>query len=149
MSFLRGAATATVAPADLPAGASARRGRIWVANQSAAFAVGGMVGCARMDRRTVQILIGGQSYKVVSPASESEVQRLASMVDEKLAAFSPTGRASSANALVLAALALAHEIEEERARRKLLERRARDVLRRALVRIDGVLESGDASKQSG
>ena len=41
-------------------------------------------------------------------------------------------------------MALAHELEEERGRRESLERRARDVLRRALVRIDDVLEKSDS-----
>jgi len=42
--------------------------------------------------------------------------------------------------VLLAAIALAHELEQERARRLAVEGRARDMLRRVLVRIDDVLE---------
>jgi hypothetical protein len=42
-------------------------------------------------------------------------------------------------------MALAHELEVERGRRESLERRTRDVLRRALVRIDDALEQTDPS----
>jgi hypothetical protein len=41
-------------------------------------------------------------------------------------------------------MALAHELEEEQVRRESLERRTRDVLRRALARIDDVLEKSDS-----
>jgi len=37
-------------------------------------------------------------------------------------------------------MALAHDVESERAEREALERRTRDLLRRALVRIDDALE---------
>jgi cell division protein ZapA len=98
-----------------------------------------------MDRRTVQLRIAGQSYKVVSTSPEAELQRLASTVDAKVAAVVPSGRSATPNAVLLAAMALAHELEEERGRRESLERRARDVLRRALVRIDDVLEKSDSA----
>mgnify|MGYP006928748688 FL=1 len=54
------------------------------------------------------------------------------------------------NAILLAALSLAHTVEEERAarvaeaakqgERAALERKTRDVVRRVLVRLDGVLD---------
>ena len=97
-----------------------------------------------MDRRTVQLSIAGQSYKVVSTSPEAELLRLASTVDAKVAAVVPKGRTVTPNAVLLSAMALAHELEEERGRRESLERRARDVLRRALVRIDDVLEKSDS-----
>jgi cell division protein ZapA len=97
-----------------------------------------------MDRRTVQLSIGGQSYKVVSTSSESDLQRLASKVDAKVSEVSPRGRPATPDGVLLAAMALAHELEEERALRESIERRTRDVLRRALVRIDDVLEKSDS-----
>jgi cell division protein ZapA len=103
-----------------------------------------MVGCVSMERRTVQLNIAGQSYKVVSTSPEAELQRLASKVDAKVSAVVPPGRPATQNAVLLAAMALAHELEEERGRRESLERRARDVLRRALVRIDDVLEKTES-----
>jgi cell division protein ZapA len=99
-----------------------------------------------MDRRTVQLSIAGQTFKVVSTSPEGELQRLASRVDEKMAEVTPRGRAVAPNAMLLAALALAHDLEEERTRREALERRTRDVLRRALVRIDDALDGRDESR---
>src|SRR5687768_9540653 len=98
-----------------------------------------------MERRTVQLAIAGQTYKVVSSASEDELQRLATVIDEKVSSLAPRGRAAP-QALLLAAMALAHELESERAQREKVERRTRDLLRRVLVRIDDALEPyGDAA----
>jgi len=100
-----------------------------------------------MDRRTVQLRVAGQSYKVVSTAPESDLQRLAATVDAKVAEVVPRGRAVAPQAMLLAAIALAHELEEERAKREALERKTRDVLRRVLVRIDDALESDEAGSE--
>lgn len=94
-----------------------------------------------MDSRPVSIQIAGQSYKVVSSASDEELQRLAATVNAKVSELTPAGRAPSTQAVLLAAMALAHELEEERAKRRSLERRAKDMLRRVLGRIDDALES--------
>jgi cell division protein ZapA len=92
------------------------------------------------ERRTVELRIAGQSYRVVSSASESELRRLAGVVSAKLSELTPRGRAAHPQAILLAAIALAHELEAERGRRESLERRTRDLLRRVLVRIDDALE---------
>jgi cell division protein ZapA len=89
----------------------------------------------------VQLKIGGQSYKVVSSASEDELQRLAETVSAKVAELTPGGKSAPAQAVLLAAMALAHELEQERARRVAVERKARDMLRRVLVRIDDALDT--------
>jgi cell division protein ZapA len=96
-----------------------------------------------MERRTVQLRIGGQSYKVVSSASDRELQRLAAVVDAKVREVLPPGRAVTPQAMLLAAIALAHEAEAERGRRESVERRTRDLLRRTLVRIDDALDRTD------
>lgn len=93
-----------------------------------------------MDRRTVDLRIAGQSYRVISSAPEEDLQRLALVVGAKLAAVVPKGRPIPPQAMLLAAIALAHEVEESRTEREALERRTRDLLRRALVRIDDALE---------
>ncbi len=93
-----------------------------------------------MDSRPVQLRIAGQSYKVVSSASEEDLQRLATAVSEKVEELSHGKPTSNPQAVLLAAMALAHELEEERAQRIALERRARDMLRRLLVRIDDALD---------
>jgi len=45
--------------------------------------------------------------------------------------------------MLLAALALAHELETERVRRADIERRTRDLLRRAVMRIDDALDGDE------
>lgn len=93
-----------------------------------------------MHARPVELRIAGQSYKVVSTADADELQRLADTVSAKLAEIAPRGKGAP-QAMVLAAMALAHELEEERARRLAFERRTRDILRRVLVRIDDALDT--------
>ncbi|MFO0678262.1 MAG: cell division protein ZapA [Polyangiaceae bacterium] len=98
--------------------------------------------------RTVQLNVGGQSYKVVSSADESELARLAEIVNAKVAEVSPKGRAVQPQSVLLAALALAHELEVERSRREGVERRTRDVLRRVLLRIDEAIEVDEDDSES-
>ena len=93
-----------------------------------------------MDGRPVSLRIAGQSYKVVSSASEEELQRLADTVTAKVEELTPPGKATAPQAVILAAMALAHELEQERARRLHVERRAREMLRRVLGRIDDALD---------
>lgn len=92
-----------------------------------------------MGGRPIQLRVAGQSYKVESSAPESDLQRLADTVSAKIDELTPRGKAAHPSAVLLAALALAHELEEERARRTKLERRARDVLASVLGRIDSAL----------
>ncbi len=93
-----------------------------------------------MDRRTVQLRVAGQTYKVVSSADEDELHRLAGCVEDKVGELVPKGKAVPPQAVLLAAIALAHDLEEERGRRTALERKTRDLLRRVLMRIDDALE---------
>ena len=93
-----------------------------------------------MDSRPVQLTIGGQSYKVVSSADEEELRRLAEAVSAKVAELTPRGKTAPPQAVLLAAIALAHELEQERSRRVAVERRTRDMLRRVLVHIVDALD---------
>lgn len=93
-----------------------------------------------MERRTVEVRIAGQAYRVVSTARQADLNRLAEMVSAKVAEVTPRGRAVAPQAMLLAAMALAHEVEAERAQRQTVERRTRDLLRRVLVRIDNAME---------
>ena len=99
-----------------------------------------------MERRTVELQVGGQRYKVVSSASEDDLRRLATTVDERVSSSAPRGRAAGPQALVLAAIALAHDLEEERQKRLALEARTRDVLRRVLVRVDHALDEDSGAE---
>jgi cell division protein ZapA len=99
-----------------------------------------------MDRRTIELRIAGQKYRVVTSVDEDELQRLAVIVSAKLSEVAPAGHAPQA--MLLAAIALAHEAETERGRREALERRTQELLRRTLVRIDEALgdsEEADAA----
>lgn len=87
----------------------------------------------------MQLRVGGQSYKVVSSADEEELHRLADAVSAKVEELTPSGKTAPPQAVLLAAIALAHELEQERERRLAVERKARDMLRRVLVRIDDAL----------
>ncbi len=98
-----------------------------------------------MERRTIDLRIAGQSYRVVSSSSHDDLRRLAGVVEAKLAELGPRARAQP-QALLLAAMALAHEVESERGQRAALERRTRDLLRRVLVRLDDALEPFEPSE---
>ena len=101
-----------------------------------------------MDRRTVELRIAGQSYRVVSTAAEPDLHRLAETVSAKVAEVSPRGKPTAPQAMLLAAMSLAHELEAERARREAVERRTRDLLRRILVRLDDALENDEGAAEA-
>ena len=69
------------------------------------------VSLRRVERRTVELRIAGQNYRVVSSAPEEDLQRLAQVVGAKLAELDPKGRPVPPQAMLLAAMALAHEVE--------------------------------------
>jgi cell division protein ZapA len=92
-----------------------------------------------MAGRTVHLRIGGQTYRVVTSASDEELQRLAAVVDKKLAAVVPPGRAVTPQAMLLAAMALAHDLEEERAKSAAISAKARGAVGRMIERVDAVL----------
>lgn len=94
-----------------------------------------------MQSRAIEVVVAGQKVKVVSSATAEELQELANTVTSKVSAVSPRGRPSTPQAIALAALALAHELEVERRQRQALERKTRDTLRRLLVRVEQVIES--------
>jgi cell division protein ZapA len=91
-------------------------------------------------RAPVTLNVGGQQYRVVASVPEESLRRLAGVVDEQIRAIVPRGKPVTPNAILLAAIALANEVEEERAKRGEIEKRSRDVLRRLLARIDEALE---------
>jgi cell division protein ZapA len=96
--------------------------------------------------RSVELKVAGQSVRVVSSAREEELHELALVVSRKMAELAPGGRPQP-QALLLVAMSLAHELEEERGRRATLEERTRGLLRRLLGRIDAVV--GNAASDDG
>ncbi len=82
----------------------------------------------------------------MSTAPQEELKRLAGLVDAKIAEVSPRGRPPASQAVLLAAIALAHELEAERARCEALEQRTRVVLQQVLGRIDDALQPLEAGE---
>ena len=94
----------------------------------------------RMGAAPVELRVGGQTYRVVASAEEQELRRLADLVDARLRELVAPGRQIHPQAILLAAIALAHDLEQERARRQQLEQRSREMLTTLLQRIDAALE---------
>jgi len=87
----------------------------------------------------VELRVGGQNYRVLASADEADLRRLADVVDARLRSLAAPGRQLSPQALVLAAIALAHDLEEERAARARVEARAKEMLQTLLTRVDAAL----------
>jgi cell division protein ZapA len=94
--------------------------------------------------RTVQVRVGGQNYKVVTSATDDELQRAALVVEQKLAEVSPPGRMANPHALLLAALQLANELEEVQAKHAELRTQTRSAFTRLRDRIDATLGTTEA-----
>jgi cell division protein ZapA len=101
-----------------------------------------------MVEAAVPLKVAGQTYRVVTSAPPEELERLAKVVEAALTEVTPAGRQPSPQALVLAAITLAHELEEERARRVEVEERHRRVLGSLIGKIDRVLETTQPSDTS-
>ena len=97
-----------------------------------------------MPKGPVELRVGGQTYRVLATAEEADLHRLADVVDDRLRKLTAPGRAVSPQSLLLAALSLAHDLEDERNRRVRSEQRAREMLSGLLTRIDAALEADSA-----
>jgi len=96
----------------------------------------------------VELKVGGQTYRVVASAEETELRRLADLVDTRLRSMSAPGKPISSQALLLAAISLAHDLEEEKQRRLNLEARSKEMLKSVLQRIDAAIEASDEKPES-
>ncbi len=94
-----------------------------------------------MPKGPVELRVGGQTYRVLATAEEADLHRLADVVDDRLRKLTAPGRSVSPQSLLLAALSLAHDLEDERNRRIRSEQRAREMLSGLLSRIDAALEA--------
>ncbi|HTA91740.1 MAG TPA: cell division protein ZapA [Polyangiaceae bacterium] len=97
-----------------------------------------------MPKGPVELRVGGQTYRVLATAEEADLHRLADVVDDRLRKLTAPGRTVSPQSLLLAALSLAHDLEDERNRRIRSEQRAREMLSGLLSRIDAALEADSA-----
>ncbi len=87
----------------------------------------------------VAVRVGGQSYQLRSSVPEDELRRLADVVDARIRALVPPGRAIPPTAIVLAAIALVHDLEAERAARAQDRQLARERVTGLLGRVDKAL----------
>ena len=94
-----------------------------------------------MHAEPVELRVGGQTYRVVASASGDELRRLAAVVDARLRAITPPGRAVSPQALLLAAIERAHDLVEEKSKNAKLATRSREMLGSILTRIDAAIGS--------
>jgi cell division protein ZapA len=94
-------------------------------------------------RRTVDLRVAGQNFRVVSSASEDDLRRLAATVGTKLEEVAGKARSGTPQALLLAAIALAHEVEAQREHNARFEERTRQFLTQLLGRVDSALEPAD------
>jgi cell division protein ZapA len=99
-----------------------------------------------MVRPAVELNVGGQLYRVVASTGEQSLQRYAGVVNDRLRELTGSGP-SHPQAMLLVAMALAHDLEEERARSAALRDQAETMLRSLLERVnaalDGVDENGE------
>lgn len=94
-----------------------------------------------MSEAVVQLKIAGQTYRVVTSASAEDISRLVSRVEDALRSVTVPGRQPAEQSMVLAAITLAHELEEERRARAALEARYELKLRELLGLVDRALGS--------
>jgi len=99
-----------------------------------------------MTEAAVELKVAGQTYRVVTSASAQELGELAATVERALDEVTPPGRQPSPNSLILAAITLAHELAEERAKRAALERRHRRTLERVVAVIDDLVSTGEPAR---
>ncbi len=97
-----------------------------------------------MPKGPVELRVGGQTYRVLATAEEADLHRLADVVDDRLRKLTAPGRSVSPQSLLLAAISLAHDLEDERNRRLRSEQRAREMLSGLVARIDAALEADTA-----
>jgi|SRR6187431_3051033 cell division protein ZapA len=98
-------------------------------------------------RPAVEVNVGGQLYRLVASTGEQSVRRYAGIVNERLRELTGSERPGNPQTILLVAMALAHDLEAERARNAELRERAELMLRSLLERVnaalDGVDENGD------
>jgi len=93
-----------------------------------------------MPASPIDLTVAGQRYRIVTPAEPDDIHRLVAVLEERLAALQLPSRFTPPQKLLIAALALASDLEEERLRHRETQNRARESLTNLLQRIDQALE---------
>jgi len=97
----------------------------------------------RVEREGVELRVAGQTHRVVSSADRATLERLASKVEERMHHLVGRDRSVGPDTLFLAAIALAHDLEQAEARMSQVEARSREMLQSLLQRVDAALDSVD------
>ena len=94
-------------------------------------------------KRTVTLDIAGSKYRMTSDADEAHLERLASIIDERVAALGQKAQRAASPAQLLAVVALgpADDLVAEERRRRSIEDTTRKAIAAAIERIDRRLES--------
>ena len=89
-------------------------------------------------KQTVSIDIAGAKYKMTTDADPDHLQRLAAVINDRIAELGPKAlrTASPTQLLAVVALGLADDLEQSEARRRTLETSTRRALSAAIERID-------------
>jgi cell division protein ZapA (FtsZ GTPase activity inhibitor) len=99
-------------------------------------------------KRTVQIVLAGRRYRVVTTGTDEELAHLGGVVEKRAQEVSG-GKGVTPDSILLAAMTFAHEAEAERARAErvmdLASRGARDLL----VRVEHVLGESEEGEEGG
>jgi cell division protein ZapA len=96
-----------------------------------------------MVRPAVEVNVGGQLYRLVTSAGEQSLRRYAGVVNERLRELTGSERPNHPQAMLLVAMALAHDLEEERARSAAFRDEAESMLRSLLDRVNSALDGVD------
>lgn len=96
-----------------------------------------------MARPAVELKVGGQLFRVVATAEEQSLQRYAKVVNDKLRELTGNEHSSHPQAMLLVAIALAHELDDTKRQNEQNQARARDMLRSLLERVNRALDSVD------
>jgi len=100
-----------------------------------------------MANKAVELNVAGQRCRVVTTASEAELQELVALVEDKIAAVLGKGRPVNTQALLLAAIALANDVKEQRDRADAIAGKAKHSLHSLLSRVDTALEQNESQQK--
>jgi len=100
-----------------------------------------------MADQAVELDVAGQTCRVVTTADPKELQALAKMVEDKLADVVQPGRPVDTRTMLLAAVALANDVREQRARAEAIASKAKTTLQGLLNRVDKALEASETANE--
>jgi len=94
-------------------------------------------------KRPITLEIAGAKYRMTADADEDHLQRLAQMVNERIAALGPKAarQATPAQVLAIVALGLADDLVTAEKRTRAIEEVTRKAIANAIERIDRRLEA--------